>query len=229
MVADVSELEVWYGLADFPDNYFDFCLDIGARHGEIAEIMLRRNPQAQVICYEACKSNFEILAQNLSHHDNVVCVNRPLGNGGDLYFSDLGFDDCHMFVPKNTGGYKIKSVTLRDIFKFHQVRGRVQITIDIEGGEWCLLDDSETLQSCDSIGMELHFKPTNPNRNLRFQNLPEWAVFQNWVDNTFNMHRAIYLHSRREFGTGIYKISKIIPTCREKTVPEESQSKGITS
>ena len=203
-----KELDRWYRFNEFPDNYFDFCLDIGARHGEVAKFMIKRNPNAKIICYEPCIENYDALCKNMSGCDNVVCVNEALGNGNDLYYSDEGRSDMHMFVPEDIGTYKVKSVMLEDIFKLHQVHGKIHVVIDAEGGEWCLLNGQALLQ-CEAASIELHFKPLDPTKTIRYARFPDWAIFNEWIYKTLaDTYSVIYHDSSRYRGGGIFSIKR---------------------
>lgn len=95
----IEEVCKMYGFDAFERDYFDYCLDIGARYGEVATVMAERNSSAKIVAYEPCTANYQKLVDNLGSNPRVTCTNMALGDGADLYYVEMPYDDMHMFVP----------------------------------------------------------------------------------------------------------------------------------
>lgn len=202
-----------YKLEQYPKDHFDYIIDIGACIGDVTCPCAEKNPNAEIISYEPCKISFSKLIENTIEYNNVTVINEALGDGGYLYFKELGRIDQHMFVKIDVGGYKIQSRTLSEIFAINNIdiSKKYALKMDCEGGEEYLIGSQESeniMIGCDHIAMEIHFKPKGE-RNVWFNVLPKFEFYRSWVYDVFgDTHSIWYGRSSGRHGHGIYVLEK---------------------
>ncbi len=124
------------------------------------------------------------------------------------YFSSIG----HLFKKFDTGGYKVDSVTLSQVFEQHQIdtQKSIMLKIDCEGGEQYILQDAykELLVACRHIGVEIHYHidwNTSSKFYKNFFDLPSWEHYNEWIKETFSKTHTITYHcANKKRGLGVY-------------------------
>jgi len=197
----------------YPQNYFDYVINIGAYKGFFIEDIIKLHPNARIIGYEPSIESFQQLAIKTKDMEGVSIVNQALGDGSHLFFKDTGRDNSSMFVEEDVSTYKIKSVTLPDIISDCEVdlNKKVAIAMNCEGGERFMLDDPgsvEVIKNCEHFAMDTHFRHDS-NRNVHFNLLPEWERYNDWIQENFkDTNDIIYWKSSRKRGHGFYILRK---------------------
>lgn len=207
-----------YKMDRYPNNFFDYVLDIGANGGVFSLFAHMRHPQAQIFAYEPCKEMFEFLVEHTFYVKNIHCHNEAFGNGCDLRFVDTGHLLASEFFQYGEGDYEkgsysVPSYALTDMFDRHAIpiNSKYMIKMDCEGGERFLLEEggecTRIIRSACVFGMEVHF-PTSKRPEVH-RTFPTWEVWQEWVYGNFSLtHEIIYHMSSRHRGYGMYVLIK---------------------
>lgn len=211
----ISHADKSYLLHFFPPNHFDYFVDIGAQHGWVSNEFAERNPSTKVLSFEPVVSEYEQLLEKTRHNSNIQAFNLALGNGKPLFWKRKS-SGWHIFIEDNTKGYQIQSKTLHEIFtenKIDPATQKVFLKIDCEGGERFILDDHKSInimKKCQHIGMEIHFTfECVANRHFHLYKFPNYSVYREWVENTFQDSHMIKYHcSKRLQGIGTYVLTK---------------------
>jgi FkbM family methyltransferase len=138
----------------------DIVLDLGANIGlftrKVAQIA------SKVIAVEASPEHFSCLIENTSEFNNVECVNA-------LVVGDNNPGDINTVWSNKSSRMKI---TIQEIMKMYNLDRIDFIKMDIEGGEYDLLNNTpvEVLDKIDKISCEMHgsFFPNEPNKDQDF-------------------------------------------------------------
>lgn len=205
-----------YLLSNYPENYFDCLIDIGACYGYASIRFNALNPSARIFAYEPCESSYSICSDNFKKIPNAIVHNVALGDGNDLYFAEAVMvcdrrPGSTLFLSEDTTGIKVASKTLEQIFEEHNILGqykRICLKIDCEGGERFLLKNTQSTQKmlqCDHIAIEVHF-PTR--RHQRFMKFPQWIAYDTWIKESFKEFSILYHNSNKYSGLGTYVLRK---------------------
>ena len=197
-----------YDLARFPQDSFDFILDLGANVGVFATMSRIKNLQAKIISLEPNKENFQHLQSSVAGLD-ITTLNAAFGPGTDLWFlaQEKAHSLSHQFIESPVqDSYCVPSRTLQDIFSEYEGAkfNSYHIKFNCEGGEQHLLGDHEAekiLQNAAKISLMVHF----PGSRSEFNAYPEWSTYSAWVNDIFhNTHEIHYGHSDRHKGRGVF-------------------------
>ena len=209
-----------YDLRRFYPGSTDYFLDIGGCVGTTSVLFKAIDPWAQVIACEPCKEDFEIMKVVAGQWD-VRCYNVALGNGEQLCFGRKK-QGAHRFYTSDekkwwpeTPEYLVPSMTLPQMFKKFNIKGRYNIKVDCEGGERFLLDDEEAIEiirGCVQFNMEYHpgfdhtheewnrwfskFFDTHTMRSRNGKNEGRRAVFEE-IDHVRETWRSEYVLARK--------------------------------
>ena len=74
-----------YLIQQYPSNYFDYMINIGAHRGDLILEYFEKNPDTQIIGCEPDENNFAYLVENTNNIPNITVVNQALGDGSDLF------------------------------------------------------------------------------------------------------------------------------------------------
>ena len=205
-----NEKELYnYKLETHPNNFFDTFVDIGGCSGSISIVMSQKNPKSKIYCYEPSNEDFDNILKNVSDHPNITVINEDLGNGKELFFEKRKTGQ-HTF-SETKGEYSKPSRTLKEIFDANNIdtNNKCGLKIDCEGGERFLIGDKESeeiIKKCEHVAMEIHFKSL---KYPWFSSLPEFAVYDKWINDNFSQtHHILYHKSRKRSGCGIYVLTK---------------------
>lgn len=210
-----------YLIRDCPKDAFDYVIDIGANTGQCASFCKFLFPLATIFSYEPCAESYKILCENLTGLDRmkrmgpIIFINKALGDNSDLYFSPSGASSLtclgNAFKKHDTSYYKVKSVSIDNIFKENNIdtSKNILLKVDCEGGERYLMDDKyiPILSTCKQISMEVHFSDYSKFHN--FIDLPKWAVYNEWIYRVFNdTHDILYHCGLKRKGVGVYVLTR---------------------
>jgi len=188
-----------YQIRNYDKDAFDYIIDIGSNVGQFSFIAHVLFSNAKIFAYEPCDKSYEVMCISLKGIPNLTLIHKALGNGEPLYFRESGgvLETCtgHLFKEKNTGNYKIDSVTLDKIFEENKIdlKKKILLKIDCEGGEQYLLNNkyNNILLECEHISFEAHFPCTKYDN---FDDLPTWETYNNWVKEVFTSTYNILYH-----------------------------------
>lgn len=204
-----------YKMNDWPNNFFDIILDIGANVGVFTIYAHMRHPKATIYAYEPCKETYQRLLQNTWYLKEVNCFNEALGDGEPLIICDTGWPACNLFLKKeeakpetSANEYSVPSRTLIQIFKDCKVGQKYCVKIDCEGGERFILDNKETIdliKKVHSFSVEVHFPPKIDSPH-RFSSFPTWERYNSWIHDNFEKTHDIlyYMSDGKKRGAGLY-------------------------
>jgi FkbM family methyltransferase len=144
-------------------------LDCGANLGQSTEAWIKAIPDAseyEIQCYEASKKLFPILTKNLQKYKNVTLHNKVVWSHSDgVEFCDQGNESSSTEKDKMTGGIhpggfkRHESINLSEIIKKYSKDDRIVLKIDIEGGEYEVIEHLEAtgaLSYINEVLIELH-------------------------------------------------------------------------
>ena len=205
----------FYKIREYHQTSFDYVIDIGANVGQFTLMSYILFPYAKIISYEPCIETYKVLCENMADLP-VVLINKAVGDGQPLYFKPSGSKSLtcvgNLFKKNDTGNYKIESVTVETLFKYHDIdtSKNILMKINCEGGEQYILQDKykDILLKCKHLAMDLHFQC---DRNRNFDDFPEWSEYNNWIQKIFkSTHSILYHFSSKKRGRGVYVIRKEI-------------------
>ena len=117
--------------------------DVGANIGNYAELIIKTNPTAQILCFEPVHKTFSILKKNLSHHANkITFVQKGLFKENTTREINLYPENEHASLFDIKGlDYKIVEKEMIDLVSCDSFMNQEQfggvdfIKLDLEGGE----------------------------------------------------------------------------------------------
>ena len=133
-----------------------YILDCGANIGLSVVYFKQLYPESTVIAFEADKSIFEVLRNNVQSlgYNDVKVVNRAVWNGEtELNFTSDGGDGGRLSVSNDHPTQVVKTVRLRD-----RLDRKIDfLKLDIEGAETAVLQDcADQLRNVESLFVEYH-------------------------------------------------------------------------
>jgi len=140
-------------LRNYVDSDCDF-IDVGAANGAIT--LLAGALGASVKSYEAAPGIYEVAKRNIElnpqFRNKISIDNYAISSeNGTLEFSKSSNGDVLsdiVFAGLGDEKFTIKVVKLSDVINnFHRVDKRLVIKVDVEGAEWKILKDKETLDA----------------------------------------------------------------------------------
>ena len=157
-------------------------VDIGANYGYYS-LLLRGNFE-KIYAFEPIPSIFKELESNFEKFDNVECIRKAVSNV-DGQQVDFSYHGSHGVA---------ETVTLASFFPDMEID---LIKVDAEGGEWKVLEGTESiLERINSWVVELH----DPDRKEELEN---WFVSRGysvrWLDFRFKGSRtASHIYAWRD-------------------------------
>jgi FkbM family methyltransferase len=138
-------------------------IDAGANVGYSSVLFSNLWKNARIIAIEPEEENFKMLLRNTRHYSNIECVKAAiwsksatlkLKNQKALAFS---FQYCEQ-NPYDSGVSEVEALTVKEICRKFRLDPLNLLKIDIEGGEFEILinSDSDWHQDADTIAIELH-------------------------------------------------------------------------
>lgn len=209
-------VEDCYRFRKFPQDSFDFVLDIGAATGMFSIMARVLNPNAVIAAIEPDSIPYRRLITNVKDL-GIYAQQIALGDGGPRYRLLKDRIGRTMFSPDPTDRTDevVESARLSSIF--HAFGGnsslRYYIKVDCEAGEQWLVGhkpSEEILYNAAAIGMKLHFPSDHP-RSPRWYNEPwakPWDFYHEWWTGLFTDHDVVYERSSRKTGYGHLLIEK---------------------
>jgi len=157
-------------------------VDVGANYGYYSRLL--HGNFEKVYAFEPIPSIFKELKGNLEKFDSVECVRKAVSNV-DGQLVELSYHNSHGFA---------ETVTLASFLPNTDID---LIKVDVEGGEWRVLEGAELiLERIKSWVVELH----NPSRKEELEN---WFVSRGysvrWLDFAFRgSQTANHIHAWRD-------------------------------
>jgi len=195
-----------YKVRKYPQDYFDFIVDIGANIGVFSIMMRMLHPHAKIYAFEPAIETFEYLKKNTNMLE-IDLYQIALGNGNKLYFKDR---EQHLLCTKfieapSEQTYEVESLTLPNIFSKLKLdtNKRYLLKIDCEGGEKYLVNDelSESIiQKSIQTSLEIHFKSPSTEEDFWL----DYNTYDDWIRSKINKHTIEYYCSNRKRGYGHY-------------------------
>lgn len=148
---------------------FDVILDIGAYIGDFS-LYAAKHLGARVIAFEPTAENFSLLAQNVRNNNlsNRISIS-PLAvsaRGGPLQLFIQSSEAGEIHASSNIYGTHyvnpstrvIESISINQILVDHNLAKVNLLKLDIEGGEYDILEDmsDEVFEKIDNIVLECH-------------------------------------------------------------------------
>ena len=151
-------------LADLAQlNNCRLVIDAGGFIGTAALALAGLFPQARIISIEPSPENFSLLEENTRHHPRIERIQAALVSSrspGVARLRDRGTGQWGFSITPSTTQDKsieVQTVSISEILEAHGNAGAVLCKMDIEGGEYALLQEAETwLDRCDVLAIELH-------------------------------------------------------------------------
>jgi FkbM family methyltransferase len=143
-------------------------LDLGGNCGVLAIYLALKYPFLKIYSFEADPRNFEIYQENLKlnnleNHTNLQAFNLAVtSDGNDIFIDDSSFHHSGgnkvSKLDKNNLGIKVKSITLDNIIKEHNIKKIKYFKMDIEGSEFDVIYNSLLFKTTpiEYLGCELH-------------------------------------------------------------------------
>jgi len=144
----------------------DIILDIGANVGLVCIYIAKRFPFTKVYAFEPIPENYKHLRTNLKLNGvkNVVIRNEAITSDGRDFDMIVDLNDNsgggtgHLKDMKLEGHsfYRIKSITLDDVFKRYDITHCKLLKIDCEGTEHEILQSTKVLSKVEYLSGEFH-------------------------------------------------------------------------
>lgn len=157
-------------------------LDIGANIGEFCNVLFEKIPSLKMAyLVEVEENNFQFMLKHVKYK-NVLCINYGIG---------YGFKNPNVVIDsyQNVGGFRIvegtdssireRIKTLEQLVEELKLPAIDFVKIDIEGGEYNIIENSKFLQTIKFIDIEFHGKE----KELNF--------IENYVKIHFPNHKIV--------------------------------------
>lgn len=160
-----------YRFKDIDFKEGDIVIDIGGNIGMVSIYLAKKFPFLKIYAYEPVVQNYESFLHNIKLNNipdgTIIVENKAVtGNGRDISMlinptnsggcaiSDI-IEDGYIFQEKNS---KIKSTTLDEIFKTHNIKDLRLLKLDCEGSEYEIMQNTDvnTLKKIKSLRGEFH-------------------------------------------------------------------------
>jgi len=192
MIVDIADkiLEIYkrpeeYLVDHYPENYFDFYIDIGARgikHPWHMNTLAKNNPETTCIGYEPDGPYYEELNNATKTLENV-------------HMNKAGYGTGTIPVPDGV----CCTVSLSDIISEYglDVDSNWAIKFDCEGCEYSLFElegDIDILKKANHIALEFHTNGRYENFFTRVNNLPNnFNDVETWLKEEFDETHKVFL------------------------------------
>jgi len=159
--------EVWrrneYINSNFDIKKDDIVVDIGANIGSFSVLAAKKASDGAIFAYEPNKENYHMLLKNkvLNNAYNLFPFNLAIAasKGTMEFFIDKSNTAGHSIYATDSGTMiKVKSDTLKSIFRTNGLKRINYLKIDAEGAEYDILlnTSSDVLRKIDKIVLEYH-------------------------------------------------------------------------
>ena len=141
----------------------DVAIDAGAYIGIVSIYLAKKWPGVRVIAVEPVPENVALLRRNLETNgvaDRVEVVEKAISSAGLRTTSLWGKEGGNLVLSEFNRVMEIERkaecITLRDLFKQHNVEQCKLLKMDIEGSEHAALLDDDILDRVDYLSIEIH-------------------------------------------------------------------------
>lgn len=167
--------------------------DIGAHIGTFARLWHERNPEARIVCVEACPENLVALRANVGEFAEVVhaaCTYAPgrvvLRNavrpdcestGGSIVVQEADLEEsrlCAEAAKYWDDRRELPTVTLEDLLQRFQLDHIDVLKLDCEGSEFSILGETPSLSRIGAVIGEYHGREAF--ERLVAERLADWTV-----------------------------------------------------
>lgn len=165
-------------------------LDCGANVGAFA-VWAERHRNAKVIGYEACEENTVLAQQNLALNGCCSTVQTGFVSAKSSGVTSVAFNANTPARSSRAAKGVQRFVTNIDIAREIQRHQPAGLKIDIEGGEFDLLDEGFPIDSVRAIAIEYHFRFDKDCEKARGRIQPLLQIFKHR-----SIPKAILTHSQ---------------------------------
>ena len=180
-------------------------IDIGANVGIFTTYCAAKWKDAKIYAYEPIQENVSAINKNLLLNGitkNVSVINAAVSddlNGVEINIDNANNGGHSLLINKGTTKRKIKSVTLEEIFKQHNISKCDLIKMDVEGSEYQILYSTKKniFNKIKRINLEFHNIDKQHNNGLSLKTFLEkmnFSVIK--VDSSFSDHGYLYCKSK---------------------------------
>lgn len=172
-----------YGIESIDFQKRDIIIDIGANVGIVSLYLAKKFPFIKIYSYEPIPPNYANLIKNLKNNciENIKAYNFAITRDR----RDL---DMIIHPDSNSGGgtaclkdmrlpehdyYKVKSISLDDIFIKNDIESCQLLKIDCEGCEHEILTNTNVLDKIDCLSAEFHINSSLENQGFSIERLKE--------------------------------------------------------
>jgi len=200
-----------YNVSSFSNGDLDFVVDIGANIGVFSVMMRMKHPKSKIVAVEPCIETVYYLEKNTNMLD-IDILPYALGDGTKVSFHNIDGNLLrNVFILDEDDTYKVKSMTLGDIFNNQQLdtSQNYLLKFDCEGSEKFLIGDTiaeNIIRNSLQTSLEIHFKSEKTPYDFWF----DFSTCNDWVyDNFSNSHSINYYKSSKTGGYGHYCIRRL--------------------
>ncbi len=136
--------------------------DVGANIGMASIYFANRYPEARIVAVEAERSNFDLLARNVSPYRSVTPIHAALWNrDGDIFVNETPGGNWAFVTSEAGGGVPIPAITMNTLMRKYDISFIDFLKIDIEGAEKEVFESCNWMDRVGGMAIELHdrFKP----------------------------------------------------------------------
>jgi FkbM family methyltransferase len=187
-----------YGVRHLPEDKVETILDIGANVGFYSTAFRFLHPNTRIVSVEPDQRNYNSLVFNMIRL-RVDTYNFALGSGKIIAETKGRNGLCNKFLENadiSDTSPACQSLLLHDMIKKFSINPLgMFMKIDCEGGERCILDNSDSmsvLRLCAGFGMEAHH--TLPG-------IPDSIGFKKMIEENLSATHDIYWYCKNRRGT----------------------------
>jgi len=134
----------------FADNW-DICFDVGANKGEYSSLILKKNPNCKIYCFEPNKN----LNIDLKNNGLINIYNYAVGNSDNICEINTNIQDPTQTsfhrTNINTIKEKVQTITIDDFCKNNSIEHISFLKIDTEGHELSVLEGASNMLTDNKI------------------------------------------------------------------------------
>jgi FkbM family methyltransferase len=170
-----SDMLNWYSIFErgdykpvvdlFPDKQAPLrIMDCGAYVGYSSVYFSEQFPNATILAVEPDAENYSMLDRNTSGHYNVILSHGAIWSKPCVLniFRDFRDKKEWSYYCKEVDGIGILGHTILDRMKLMSWKYIDILKMDIEGGEFEVFKDTNFLEFCKVVCMEIHHEKGNP-------------------------------------------------------------------
>ena len=169
VIKEVIDREEYFRWGDITIKPGDLVIDCGAHIGSFTRVALSKG--AHVIAIEPHPDNFKYLMANTDGAKNLRLVQAVLYDGNNILFrSDPDRNELHKVIAyaDSSDEEATKSVKLDDLVRQFDVKRIDLLKMDIEGSEYKVLYDFDSLDMVQQLTLEWHYGSSNLARLIIF-------------------------------------------------------------